>query len=30
MIEGHHFTPYAGAALDRAADAAAAWFTRWL
>jgi hypothetical protein len=29
-IEGHHFTPYAGAALDQAAGAAAAWFTRWL
>ena len=29
-IEGHHFTPYSGAALERAADAAAAWFTQWL
>lgn len=30
MIEGHHFTPYAGAALDEASGAACDWFTEWL
>jgi uncharacterized protein len=30
MIEGHHFTPYSGDALDRAATAARDWFVRWL
>jgi uncharacterized protein len=29
-IEGHHFTPYAGDALSRAAEAARDWFLRWL
>jgi fermentation-respiration switch protein FrsA (DUF1100 family) len=29
-IEGHHFTPYAGAPQSEAAAAAASWFTRHL
>jgi predicted acyl esterase len=29
-VEGHHFTPYAGDALETAATAAADWFARWL